>query len=123
MWRVVAVDSDPAAKRKTKREKTEIKGVLALEGMYDAAIHYAVAHMRRIDGKLPALSNGTPSLDWKQTGSRKYNLKKSQPIFGWWCFYLLDKVVCPFLAKTYGAMWKVNSKKSLDRLMEQKVLV
>lgn len=100
---------------------------MAMQKMYDLHIHCAVGHMRRIDGKLPPIENAgesVPALDWKQPpGNRKYNLRKSQPIFGWWCFYLLDKIVCPYLSKTYGAIWKVKNVRQLEALLDQTVLM
>ena len=120
---VVAVGSEPSRSQKTpkvKRERHEFLGILAQPGCYDLHIHQAVSHLRRLDGKIK-LSDGTPQFNWGAQKSRKYEVKKSQPVFGWWTFYLLDKVVCPYLAKTYGSIFKVNTASSLRRLLEEKV--
>ena len=51
----------PDAKAKKSTEYVESKGVLAEK--YDILLHFAIAHMRRVDGALPQQSCGRKALD------------------------------------------------------------
>jgi len=51
----------PDAKAKKSAEYVESKGVLAEK--YDVLLHFAIAHMRRVDGALPPHSSGRKALD------------------------------------------------------------
>jgi len=51
----------PDAKAKKSADYVESKGVLAEK--YDVLLHFAIAHMRRVDGALPPHSSGRKALD------------------------------------------------------------
>ena len=51
----------PDAKAKKSAEYVESKGVLAEK--YDVLLHFAIAHMRRVDGALPPHSSGRKAPD------------------------------------------------------------
>ena len=51
----------PDANAKKSAEYVESKGVLAEK--YDVLLHFAIAHMRRVDGALPQHSSGRKALD------------------------------------------------------------
>ena len=51
----------PDAKAKKSAEYVESKGVLAEK--YDVLLHFAITHMRRVDGALPQHSSGCKALD------------------------------------------------------------
>ena len=51
----------PDAKAKKSAEYVESKGVLAEK--YDVLLHFAMAHMCRVDGALPQHSSGRKALD------------------------------------------------------------
>jgi hypothetical protein len=51
----------PDKKAKKADGYTESIGVLGLK--YDPLMHYAIAHLRRVDGALPPLANGAKALN------------------------------------------------------------
>ena len=63
----------PDAKAKKSAEYVESKGVLAEK--YDVLLHFAIAHMRRVDGALPQHSSGRKALDLLATeGEHRWSL-------------------------------------------------
>ena len=104
----------PDAKAKKSADYVESKGVLAEK--YDVLLHFAIAHMRRVDGALPPHSSGRKALDLlaKEGEQRwslfppcgvivnvydvfRYFLRSAQPIYGFWFYYMWENVVGPAL--------------------------
>jgi hypothetical protein len=56
----------PRAIKDTKRRAADDEGEEKLGALghdYDILLHFAIAHMRRVDGALPGKQDGTKSLD------------------------------------------------------------
>jgi hypothetical protein len=63
----------PPPKRSASKEETESMDKVrsALGNSYKPEVHYAVGHMRRIDGAYPNLSDGIKAVDFfAKTGPR-----------------------------------------------------
>jgi hypothetical protein len=53
---------------------------------------------------------------------RKYWIRASTPVLGYFLFLVLDKVVCPFLVKYFEMpIWHPTSERTLDELLDAKV--
>ena len=67
----------PMGKKSTKSDDYEESEYLSVLGMdYDLHLHYALAHMRRVDGALPAhAASGRKALDFLAgKGKQRYDL-------------------------------------------------
>ena len=70
---------------------------------YDADIHDAIAHLRILDGSLPAPPTHGRSFNFlADVGRPKYWIEASSPAFGFSLYYTLDKAVYRFLATIFG---------------------
>ena len=91
---------------------------------YDADIHDAIAHLRILDGSLPAHPTHGRSVNFfADVGLPKYWVKASTPAFGFFFYYTLDKAVCPFLATIFGMPWHPTNEAEVDTLLEAQVKV
>jgi hypothetical protein len=91
--------------------------------LYDADLHDFLSNLRRVDGSLPEHPQyGPPVNIFAPKGSRKYWIRASTPVLGFFLFFVLDKVVCPFLVKYYEMpIWHPTSERTLDELLDAKV--
>jgi hypothetical protein len=91
--------------------------------LYDADLHDFLSNLRRVDGSLqPHPQYGPPVNIFAPKGSRKYWIRASTPVLGFFLFLVLDKVVCPFLVKYYEMpIWHPTSERTLDELLDAKV--
>ena len=87
---------------------------------YDADIHNAIAHLRILDGSLPAHPTHGRSVNFfADVGRPKYWVKASTPAFGFFFYYTLDKAVCPFLATIFEmTIWHPTNEAEVDTLLE-----
>ena len=70
---------------------------------FDPKIHYAIAQLRVLFGRIPAhYEHGELVIFFAPAGAVKFFLKASIPAFGFFLYYTLDKVVCPYLANFFG---------------------
>ena len=70
---------------------------------YDPNIHSAVAQLRVLDGSIPIHSkHGAPVNFFAPAEAVEFWVKASTPAFGFFLFYTLDRVVCPYLANLFG---------------------
>ena len=70
---------------------------------YDPNIHNAVAQLRVLFGSVQVDSkHGAPVIFFAPAGAVKFWVKASIPAFGFFLYYTLDKVVCPYLANLFG---------------------
>ena len=123
----------PDSKNKKADDYVESKGVLGYR--YSTSLHYAIARLRRVDGALPAHSSGKKALDLLDTQSPnrccnvqcwcfsrqawhcihccngRYFLRKDQPMYGWWFYYMWTNVVGPQLNPVLS---KLNVKTAAD---------
>ena len=66
---------------------------------FDPNIYYAVAQLLVLLGRIPVhYKHGAPVVFFRPAGAVKYWVKASTPVFGFFLYYTLDKVVCPYLA-------------------------
>jgi hypothetical protein len=91
--------------------------------LYDADLHDFLSNLRRVDGSLQAHPQYGPPVNlFAPKGSRKYWIRASTPVLGFFLFLVLDKVVCPFLVKYYEMpIWHPTSERTLDELLDAKV--
>jgi hypothetical protein len=82
-----------------------------------------LSNLRRVDGSLPVHPQyGPPVNIFAPKGSRKYWIRASTPVLGFFLFFVLDKVVCPFLVKYYEMPIRhPTSERTLDELLDAKV--
>jgi len=120
-----------------QRQRTEESGLdlnnsvetsSPLANTYDAAdIHDAIAHLRILDGSLPAHPtdlHGRSVNFFADVGRPKYWIEASSLAFGFFLYYTLDKAVCPFLATIFGMpIWHPTNEAEVDTLMEAQVNV
>lgn len=92
---------------------------------YDADIHDAIAHLRILDGSLPAHPTHGRSVNFfAEVGRPKYWIEASSPVFAFFLYYTLDKAVCPFLATIFGMpIWHPTNEAEVDTLLEAQVKV
>jgi hypothetical protein len=91
---------------------------------YDADIHDAIAHLRILDGSLPAHPTHGRSVNFfAEVGRPKYWIEASSPVFAFFLYYTLDKAVCPFLATIFGMPWHPTNEAEVDTLLEAQVKV
>ena len=75
----------------------------ALEYELYPNIYYAVAELLVLLGRIPVhYKHGAPVVFFRPAGAVKYWVKASTPVFGFFLYYTLDKVVCPYLANLFG---------------------
>ena len=53
----------PPPDKKAKNDADYKESIGALGVKYDPLMHFAIAHLRRVDGALPPLSNGSKALN------------------------------------------------------------
>ena len=70
---------------------------------FDPNIHYVVAQLRVLLGRIPVhYTHGAPVIFFAPAGAVKFCVKASIPAFGFFQYYTLDKVVCPYRANLFG---------------------
>ena len=70
---------------------------------FDPTIYYAVAELLVLLGRIPVhYKHGAPVIFFAPAGAVKFWVKASTPAFGFFLYYTLDKVVCPYLANLSG---------------------
>jgi hypothetical protein len=91
--------------------------------LYDADLHDFLSNLRRVDSSLPVqLQYGPPVKLFAPKDSRKYWIRASTPVLGYFLFLVLDKDVCPFLVKTFEMPIRhPTSERTLDELLDAKV--
>ena len=65
-------------------------------------IYDAISQMRILNGNIPAHSkHGPPVNFFAPKGKAKFWVKQNTPVFGFFFYHILDKVVCPHLASIF----------------------
>ena len=78
---------------------------------YDPNIHYAVAQLRVLFGRiLVHYKHCAPVIFFAPAGAVKFWVKASIPAFGFFLYYTLDKVVCPYLANLFGMCYPTTEE-------------
>ena len=61
--------------------------------------------LRVLFGRIPVhYKHGAPAIFFAPAGAVKFWVKASIPEFGFFLYYTLDKVVCPYLANLFGML-------------------
>lgn len=107
---------------KTESEEMSLKSC-PLGHNYDVDLHDVIAHLRILDGSLPAHATYGRSVNFfAPTGEPKYWVKKSTPPFGFFFYYALDMAIGPYLASIFGMpIWHPNTEAGVDELMSAAV--
>ena len=127
----------PDSKNKRSDTYVEAKGILAAK--YDIHLHMAIGHLRRADGALPNHSSGRKALDLLgEPGKPRYTVwcllcavfffmcnvlrgryivRASQPMYGFWFYYMWSKVIGPTLITLHPRL-NVRTAEMVDELLE-----
>jgi hypothetical protein len=83
------------------------------------AVHYAIAQLRILDGSLPEHPRHGRAVNFfSPAGSQKYWVKSSTPVFGFFFYYTLDMVICPYLVSIFGmSIWHPKTEAGVDELL------
>ena len=109
-------------KTKAKKAKIEIPyaehEMCPLAHEYDAHIHDAIAQMRTLDGSHVHSKLGPSVNFFSPKGTAKYWAKEGAPVFGFFFFFTIDKVIGPYLANMFGMpIFHPQTEAAVDELL------
>ena len=92
---------------------------------YDPDLHDAIALLRILDGSLPEHAKlGRAVNFFAPAETAKYWVKSSSPVFGYFFYYTLDMVICPYLASIFGMpIWHPTKEAEVYELLNAEVPV
>jgi hypothetical protein len=86
---------------------------------YDAHIHDALSQLRILDGARPVhAQHGPPVNFFSPKGQPKYWVGKKSGPFGFFFYYTLDEVICPYLAAMFEMdIFHPKTEAAVDELL------
>ena len=95
----------------------------ALYHQYDWNFHKMIGYMRRLDGSVKD-DNGEPTMSpMKSDGAVKFSVTKSVPLFSYWFYDFVYKVMSPTFKGVFGTILNVRTAKELDALLGTRVVM
>jgi hypothetical protein len=90
----------------------------------DAEIHDAISHLRILDGSLPEHANHGSPVNFLAAMRKQTYWVKDIPMFGFFYYYTLDKVVFSHLAAIFDmSIWHPANETEVNAIFDSQVKV